>query len=73
MKEIISDEFIRYKSGFISGKNEVIELFKLGKLINLNKKMKIEHYHGMIMALKMVLNIFLRYLKIIILSWMILI
>ncbi len=38
MKEIISDEFIRYKSGFISGKNEVIELFKLGKLINLNKK-----------------------------------
>lgn len=38
MKEIITDEFIRYKSGFISGKNEVIELFKLGKLINLNKK-----------------------------------
>lgn len=38
MKEIIIDEFIRYKSGFISGKNEVIELFKLGKLINLNKK-----------------------------------
>ena len=38
MEEIITDEFIRYKSGFISGKNEVIELFKLGKLINLNKK-----------------------------------
>lgn len=38
MKEIITDEFIRYKSGFISGKNEVIELFKLGKLVNLNKK-----------------------------------
>lgn len=38
MEEIITDEFIRYKSGFISGKNEVIELFKLGKLVNLNKK-----------------------------------
>lgn len=38
MEEIITDEFIRYKSGFISGKNEVIELFKFGKLVNLNKK-----------------------------------
>ena len=34
MKEIVSDEFIKYKAGFISGKHEIIELFKLGKLIN---------------------------------------
>ncbi len=38
MKEIITDEFIQYKTGFLSGKNEIVESFKLGKVIDLNKE-----------------------------------
>ena len=37
MKEIITNEFIRYKDGFIDGKWELIEAFQLGKIIDLNK------------------------------------
>lgn len=34
MERIITDEFIRYKAGFISGKWDIIEAYKLGKIIN---------------------------------------
>ena len=37
MKEIITNEFIQYKSGFIAGKTEIIEAYKLGKMISLNQ------------------------------------
>ena len=33
MKEIITDEFIRYKAGFINGKNSIIEMFIIGNEI----------------------------------------
>ncbi len=38
METIITDEWIQYKSGFISGKNAIVEAFKLGKILNLNEK-----------------------------------
>lgn len=37
MKEIVTDEFIRYKDGFITGKYEIVDAFALGKIINLNQ------------------------------------
>ena len=38
MKTIITDEWIQYKSGFISGKKAIVEAFKLGKILNLNEE-----------------------------------
>ena len=38
MKDINTNEFIEYKTGFIDGKHKVIELIKLGKMINFEKK-----------------------------------
>ncbi len=38
MKEIITNEFIAYKSGFIQGHSELMEAIKCGKLIDLNAK-----------------------------------
>ncbi len=38
MDEIITDEFIQYKTGFLSGKNEIIEAFTLGKVMDFNRK-----------------------------------
>lgn len=38
MEKIITNEFISYKSGFLSGKQQIVESFKLGKIINLNKE-----------------------------------
>ncbi|MCI8466798.1 MAG: hypothetical protein HFI08_01185 [Bacilli bacterium] len=35
MDEFITNELIQYKTGFTKGKNDVIELAKLGKKINL--------------------------------------
>lgn len=37
MEEQITNELIQYKTGFIAGKNDIIELAKLGKVINLNE------------------------------------
>ena len=37
MKELITEEFIHYKSGFLAGKSEIVESFLLGKVINLGK------------------------------------
>lgn len=34
MKETEINEFIQYKSGFQSGKDEIIELTRLGKILN---------------------------------------
>lgn len=34
----MTDEFIQYKTGFISGKNAIVEAFTLGKVLNLNEK-----------------------------------
>lgn len=36
MEEIIGNEFIEYKTGFIAGKSEIIEAISLGKIMNLN-------------------------------------
>lgn len=35
MEEIIGNEFIEYKTGFIAGKGEIVEAISLGKVINL--------------------------------------
>lgn len=37
MKEIITDEFLQYKTGFISGKGIAVEIYKLGKMMDFNK------------------------------------
>ena len=37
MKEIITNELIQYETGFIDGKFEIIEAFKLGKIMDLNE------------------------------------
>ncbi len=34
MDEIITNEFIQYKMGFTNGKNDIIELTRLGKIID---------------------------------------
>jgi len=36
MEEIITNELIQYKSGFCAGKNEIVELIRLGKIIDFN-------------------------------------
>lgn len=36
MEEIIGNEFIEYKTGFIAGKHEILEAISLGKIMNLN-------------------------------------
>ncbi len=38
MKEIITNEFIQYKSGFLDGEYEILIAYKLGKIITLNQK-----------------------------------
>ncbi len=42
MKEIITNEFIAYKAGFIAGKDEIIENYKLGQIIKLNEEKEAE-------------------------------
>ncbi len=42
MEEIITNEFLQYKAGFINGKNDVIEFTRLGKIIDLKEKTKIK-------------------------------
>lgn len=36
MEEIITNELIQYKTGFVQGKNDLVELTKLGKYIDIN-------------------------------------
>lgn len=38
MQEEITNELIQYKTGFVEGKNEVIELTRLGKTITFDKE-----------------------------------
>lgn len=38
MERIIANEFIEYKTGFLAGKHEIVEAFKLGKVIDLKSK-----------------------------------
>lgn len=38
MKEIITNELIQYKTGFIDGKNEIVDAFKLGKVIRFEEE-----------------------------------
>lgn len=38
MEEIMTNELIQYKAGFIDGKNEIIELTRLGKIIDFNNQ-----------------------------------
>ena len=38
MKEIITKEFIQYKSGFLAGKSEILTAYKLGKIITIKQK-----------------------------------
>lgn len=38
MQQIITNEFIQYKSGFIVGKHAIIEAFKLGKIFSLQEE-----------------------------------
>jgi len=42
MEEIITDEFIRYKAGFIQGRCDLIEAVVIGKMINLSKKEEVK-------------------------------
>lgn len=38
MENLNTNEFIEYKTGFIDGKHKVIELIKIGKIINFEKE-----------------------------------
>ena len=42
MEELITEEFISYKTGFIAGKQKVVEMFKLVKQLDLNTVEDIE-------------------------------
>lgn len=35
MEEIVTNEYIQYKSGFIGGKSEIIDYLNLGKIVNI--------------------------------------
>lgn len=37
MQNIITNEFLEYKRGFVDGKHEIVEAFKIGKIITLNQ------------------------------------
>ena len=38
MKEIVSDEFIQYKTGFLAGKEKLIEFTRLGVALDFHKE-----------------------------------
>ena len=38
MEEIVSDVFIQYKSGFIAGKEKIVEFTRLGVPLDLHKE-----------------------------------